>query len=63
MKSMLGWVTTGYRNWVVNNKKNRLLKLYERGNYEDIPRLFKNEKDYKEVTYDDFPFLYFMIST
>lgn len=63
MKSMLGWVTTGYRNWVVNGKKNRLLKLYERGKYEDIPRLFKREKDYKEVTYDDFPFLYFMIST
>jgi hypothetical protein len=63
MKSMISWVTSSYRRWVVSGKKNRLIKLYEKGKYEDIPQLFKGEKDYKEVTYDDFPFLYFMIST
>ena len=62
MKSILNWCTGSYRGWLVNNKKTRLLKLYEAGKYLDIPTLFKGEKDYKEITYDDFPFLYFMIS-
>lgn len=63
MKSIIGLATNSYRGWVVSGKKNRLIKLYEKAKYEEIPRLFKGEKDYKEVTYDDFPFLYFMIST
>ena len=62
MKSIINWCTSSYRGWIVNNKKTRLLKLYEAGKYIDIPNLFKGEKDYKEITYDDFPFLYFMIS-
>jgi len=62
MKSILNWGSTTVRGWVVNNKKRRLLALYEKGKYTDMAKLFKGEKDYVAVTFDKFPFLYYIIS-
>ena len=53
---------TTYRGLVVSNKKSRIISYYESGKYDKIPKLFKKELDYKEITYDDFPFLYYLIS-
>lgn len=63
MKSLLNWCTTTYRGLIISNKKSRILNYYESGKFDKIPKLFKKELDYKEITYDDFPFLYYLIST
>lgn len=41
MKSLFEWVSTTYRKRLIESKKNRLLKLYEKKNYEEMANLFK----------------------
>ena len=42
MKSILSWGSTTYRRWVVDGKKNRLIKLYEKQKYDEMAKLFNN---------------------
>ena len=46
MKSFLPWARTTYRQWVINHRQSRLMKYYERKNYESIPKMFKDHLDY-----------------
>jgi hypothetical protein len=62
MKAWLNWSSNGYRNIVVNHKKRRLLHFYEKGKYQEMAGLFRNENDYVSVKFDEFPFLYYIVS-
>lgn len=62
MKSFITWCRGSYRSWVVDSRRSRLMKFYEKKDYESVASLFKNEKDYAEISIDEFPFPYFMIS-
>ena len=63
MKSAFNWVGSTYKKWLVESKKSRVLKLYEKKDYVEMVRLFTSQKDYAAVTFDEFPFLYYMISS
>lgn len=52
-----------FSRFMLERKQNKLLKFYENKKYENIGNLIKTQKDYEEITFDEFPFLYFMIST
>lgn len=62
MKSIVSGLTSSFRKWRVDSKRDRILKLYQKKDYQFIPTLFKNEKDYHEITIDEFPFLYYAVS-
>lgn len=47
---------------MLERKQDKLLKFYDNQKYDKIPSLFKTQKDYEEITFDDFPFLYLIIS-
>lgn len=41
MKTFINSCSTSYRNLVISNKKKQLLKMYEKGQYAEIPKIFK----------------------
>jgi hypothetical protein len=58
----VNWCSSGFRNIVVNHKKRRLLHFYQKGKYQEMAGLFRSENDYVSVKFDEFPFLYYIVS-
>ena len=51
MQSFIRSCAKTYRNWIVENRQNRMMKYYEKKNYKAIPKLFKEYRDYNEITF------------
>jgi hypothetical protein len=52
MSSIFQWVSETVRSVIINSKKSRLLKWYEKGRYDKMASLFKNQQDYAKITFD-----------
>jgi hypothetical protein len=63
MKSWINWCSTSFRDIIVSHKKRRLIHFYEKGKYQEMANLFRTEKDYVSVRFDEFPFLYYIVSS
>ena len=63
MRKVIQPIINKFNSTVLNYKRSKLIKLYNNKNYEKAAKMFKTKADYSKIKIDEFPYVYFLIST